>query len=92
MKLHHFDTVLTFGRHIGKTVAQVLEEKPTYPEWCYDEIDDFYVSDAVWEALDLQKNLNDALKNYVDYNEIKDMIAKSKKIHEEKKKTIKIAK
>jgi organic radical activating enzyme len=90
MKLHHFDTVLTLGRHIGKTVAQVLENNPTYPEWCYDQIDDFYVTDAVWEALDLHKNLNDALKsNYIDNNETKDMIAKNKKFHEEKKENYK---
>jgi hypothetical protein len=86
MDLYDFDTVLTFGQHEGETIAEALKNNPTYPEWCYAHIDDFYVTDAVWEALDVHKNLDDALKSGgVDPNEVRKMIANNQKLHEEKR-------
>ena len=86
MKLHHFYTLLSFGQHEGETIAEAFKNNPTYPEWCYGNIDDFYVTDAVWNAMDVHNNLNDALKkNGIDPNEVKGMIAKNKKFHEEKR-------
>ena len=57
MILYDFDTVLSFGQHEGQTIAEALIENPTYPEWCYINIEDFYVTDSVWEALDFIKKL-----------------------------------
>lgn len=86
MKLYSFDTVLKFGQHKGQTVAEALKNNPTYLEWCYAHIDEFYVTDAVWEALDIHKNLANALKSGgIDSNEVKKAIANNQKFHEEKR-------
>ncbi|MCK0179678.1 hypothetical protein MWU50_10275 [Flavobacteriaceae bacterium S0862] len=86
MKLYNFDTVLTFGQHKGETVAEALKNNPTYLEWCYAHIDDFYVTDAVWYAMDIHRNLEAALKSGgVDANEVRKAIANNKKLHEEKR-------
>ena len=86
MKLYSFDTILKFGQHKRESVAEALNNNPTYLEWCYANMDDFYVTDAVWNAMDVHKNLDDALKsNGVDPNEVRKAIAKNQKFHEKKK-------
>ena len=44
-KLHHFDTLLSFGRHKGAKVTQVLNQDPTYLEWAYGTLEDFFITD-----------------------------------------------
>ena len=47
-------------------------------EWAYGEIDDFYITDAVWMALDCHKGLNDVLKSgEINTQDIKDIIAQN---------------
>lgn len=90
MKLYSFDTVLTFGQHKGETVTEALKNNPTYLEWCYAHIDEFYVTDAVWHAMDVHKNLDDALKSGgVDANEVRKAIANNQKLHEKKRNSYK---
>jgi|TARA_B110000977_G_scaffold85771_1_gene114364 hypothetical protein len=86
MNLYDFETILKFGQHKGETVAEILNNNATYMEWAYGEIDDFYITDAVWMALDCHKGLNDVLKSgEINTQDIKDIIAKNKKFHEEKR-------
>jgi hypothetical protein len=86
MKLYTLDSVLTFGQHKGQTIAEVLENNPTYPEWCYANMDDFYVTDEVWNAMDVHRNLEDALKNGgVDANAIRKAKINNEKLHQAKR-------
>ncbi|NKI28448.1 hypothetical protein HCG49_18005 [Arenibacter sp. 6A1] len=90
MELYSFETVLTFGQHKGETISHILKNNPTYIEWCYGNHDDFYITDAVWNALDVHKNLEHALKNGgIDPIEVKKAMGKNKKLHEEKRNTYK---
>ena len=90
MKLYSFDTVLKFGQHKGETVAEALKNNPTYLEWCYGHIEDFYITDAVWEALDVHKNLADALKSGgIDPNQVRKAIGNNQKLHEKKRNSYK---
>lgn len=36
-KVVDFETVLTFGKHAGDTVEEVLVEDPGYIKWCIEE-------------------------------------------------------
>jgi len=86
MTLHDFKTKLDFGQHEGETVEEILENNPTYIDWCYGTITDFYITDSVWEALDCHKGLNDVLKSgEINTQDVRDVISKNKKLHEEKK-------
>lgn len=87
MKLYNFETLIKFGQHKGETVAEVLKNNPTYLEWCYSEIDTFFITDSVWNALDVHRNLSEALKDSVTQevlviNNLKD---KNEKFHQEKR-------
>ena len=76
MKLYDLDSVVTFGKHKGETVAEILENNDTYIYWCYETMDDFYITDAVWEAMDIHSHLDDALKSGgVNPNEVRKAIA-----------------
>ena len=91
MELFDFETVLNFGQHKGETVAEAMQNNPTYIEWCYANIDDFFITDAVWEVLDVHKNLEDALgSNGINPNEVSKAIAQNKKFHEGKRNKYKI--
>lgn len=86
MELYSFETVLTFGQHKGETISHILKNNPTYIEWCYGNHDDFYITDAVWNALDVHKDLEHALKNGgIDPVEVKKGMARNKRYHEEKR-------
>lgn len=86
MKLHHFDTVLTFGQHKGETINEVLDKNPNYMIWCYSEVDHFYVTDAVWEIVENNTGLFTMLiENSSISKEIKEQINKNKKFHEKKR-------
>ena len=74
-KLHHFDTLLSFGRHRGTKVTQVLNQDPTYLEWAYGTLEDFFITDGVWEVLKMHKD-----SKPLTYNQNK---------HEEKKRNYK---
>ena len=75
MKLYDLDTVLTFGRHKGFSVTEVLKQDPTYSEWAYGVLRDFFITDAVWEVLKMHKK-----SKPLAYNQRK---------HEEKKRNYK---
>ena len=90
MKLYDLDSVVTFGKHKGETVAEILENNDTYIYWCYETMDDFYITDAVWEAMDIHSHLDDALKSGgVNPNEVRKAIANNQKLHEEKRNSYK---
>ena len=87
MKLYDLDTVLTFGQYKGEMVLEILKKNSSYiTDYCLKNGDDFYITDAVWEALDCHKGLNDVLKSgEINTQVVKDVIAKNKKFHEDKR-------
>lgn len=54
---------LTFGKHKGKTLKQVIEEEPSYIEWCMNER--IFVLDEEADEL-----LLDAIEEIDDYYEL----------------------
>jgi hypothetical protein len=51
MKNFNLDTQFTFGKHKGKTVAEVLHENPTYLNWCMINLDHFFIADEDLESI-----------------------------------------
>jgi hypothetical protein len=51
MKFYDVDSEFTFGKHEGKTIKEVFEKDPKYIDFCFNNIDEFYVSPAVMREL-----------------------------------------
>jgi len=51
MKFYDVDTEFTFGKYEGKTIREVFERDPKYIDFCFNNIDEFYVSPAVMREL-----------------------------------------
>lgn len=51
MKFYDIDSVFTFGKYEGETLAEVFEKDPKYINYCQENIDDFYISPSVLKEL-----------------------------------------
>jgi len=51
MKFYDVDSEFTFGKYEGKTIKEVFEKDPKYIDFCYNNIDEFYVSPSVLKEL-----------------------------------------
>lgn len=51
MKFYELDSVFTFGKYEGMTIKEVFERDPKYIDFCYNNIDEFYVSPEVMHEL-----------------------------------------
>ena len=51
MKFYDLDSVFTFGKYEGKTIKEVFERDPKYIDFCFNNIDEFYVSPEVIREL-----------------------------------------
>lgn len=51
MKFYTLDTEFTFGKFQGKTVRQVIDNQPSYLDWCSLNLDHFYISNEVIEEI-----------------------------------------
>lgn len=51
MKFYDLDSVFTFGKYEGKTIKEVYEQDPKYIDFCFNNIDEFYVSPEVMREL-----------------------------------------
>jgi hypothetical protein len=51
MKFYDLDSVFTFGKYEGKTIKEVFERDPKYIDFCFNNIDEFYVSPEVMREL-----------------------------------------
>lgn len=50
MKLYNLDSILTFGQYKGETVLDILSKNSTYIPYLLKEMEDFYITDEVYEA------------------------------------------
>jgi hypothetical protein len=51
MKFYDTDSEFTFGKYEGKTIKEVFEKDPKYIDFCFNNIDEFYVSPEVMKEL-----------------------------------------
>lgn len=51
MKFYDADSEFTFGKYEGKTIKEVFEKDPKYIDFCFNNIDEFYVSPSVLKEL-----------------------------------------
>lgn len=51
MRFYFLDTEFTFGKYEGKTVRQILDLQPSYIDWCAINLDHFYLSNQMIEAI-----------------------------------------
>ncbi len=51
MKFYDIDSEFTFGKYEGKTIKEVFEKDPKYIDFCFNNIDEFYVSPDVMKEL-----------------------------------------
>jgi len=52
MKNYTLHTGFSFGKHKGKTIAEVAQSDPSYLNWCMINLDHFYLENEV--LLDLK--------------------------------------
>ncbi len=51
MKFYDIDSEFTFGKYEGETIREVFEKDPKYIDFCFNNIDEFYVSPDVLKEL-----------------------------------------
>lgn len=56
MKFYDVDSVFTFGKHEGLTIAEVYQKDPKYIDFCFENIDEFYVAPDVMKELKIIEN------------------------------------
>ena len=50
--MYDLDTVLDFGKHQGRTVEELLNERPRYLFWLLENVEDFEVDAALQDAIE----------------------------------------
>ncbi|MCR5037194.1 MAG: hypothetical protein K6A73_07730 [Bacteroidales bacterium] len=51
MQFYDVDSIFTFGKYEGETLAEVFEKDPKYIKYCQENIDEFYISPEVLKEL-----------------------------------------
>lgn len=65
--IYKLNTKLTFGKHKGKTVKQILDDAPTYIRWCLENINSFEMSKLDQETALLYAHQVDLERYEEDY-------------------------
>ena len=73
MKFYDIDSVFTFGKYEGMTIAEVYEKDPKYLKYCEENIDEFYVSPSVMRELkSMSRSINDSALLDVNFDKMSD--------------------
>ena len=73
MKFYDIDSVFTFGKYEGMTIAEVYEKDPKYINYCKENIDEFYVSPAVMRELkSMSRSINDSALLDANFDKMSD--------------------
>ena len=73
MKFYDIDSVFTFGKYEGMTIAEVYEQDPKYIKYCEENIDEFYVSPSVMRELkEMGRSMNDNALMGVNFDKMTD--------------------
>lgn len=51
MQFYDVDSIFTFGKYEGETLADVFEKDPKYIKYCQENIDEFYIAPDVLREL-----------------------------------------
>jgi hypothetical protein len=51
MKNYQLHYTVNFGKHQGLTIAEILDNNPSYIKWCLIHLEHFNVSDEIWRLL-----------------------------------------
>lgn len=73
MKFYDTDSIFTFGKYEGMTIAEVYEIDPKYIKYCEENIDEFYVSPRVMRELkSMNRAINDSALLDVNFDKMSD--------------------
>ena len=73
MKFYDIDSVFTFGKYEGMTIAEVYQKDPKYLKYCEENIDEFYVSPSVMRELkSMSRSINDSALLDVNFEKMSD--------------------
>ena len=73
MKFYDIDSVFTFGKYEGMTIAEVYQKDPKYLKYCEENIDEFYVSPSVMRELkSMNRAINDSALLDVNFDKMSD--------------------
>ena len=73
MKFYDIDSVFTFGKYEGMTIAEVYQKDPKYLKYCEENIDEFYVSPSVMRELkSMSRSINDSDLLDVNFDKMSD--------------------
>lgn len=80
MKFYDLDSEFIFGKYEGMTIKEVFEKDPKYIDFCFNNIDEFYVSPEVMKELRsldpkfsgpaIDEFDDDMLESYLDDTEV----------------------
>ena len=73
MKFYDIDSLFTFGKYEGMSLAEVLMKDPGYLKYCKENIDEFYISpSAERELKELSRDMKDQALMNVDFDKMSD--------------------
>ena len=73
MKFYDIDSVFTFGKYEGMTIAEVYQKDPKYLKYCEENIDEYYVSPSVMRELkSMNRSINDSALLDVNFDKMSD--------------------
>ncbi len=73
MKFYDIDSLFTFGKYEGQSLADVYLKDPAYLKYCAENIDEFYISpSAERELKELSRDMNDEALMNVDFDKMSD--------------------
>ncbi len=73
MKFYDIDSLFTFGKYEGLSLAEVYMKDPNYLKYCAENIDEFYISpSAERELKELSREMKDQALMDVDFDKMSD--------------------
>lgn len=68
---YNLNDKLSFGKHKGQTIRQILQSDPNYLLWCVEKLDRFAMSDEAWDyAISMNKQFAAMRPKPTTYNSI----------------------
>jgi hypothetical protein len=51
MKTYYLNTTMSFGKHNGQSIQQIIDQDPQYLNWCIINLDHFMLENELFENL-----------------------------------------
>lgn len=73
MQFYDVESVFSFGKYEGMSLAEVYEKDPKYIKYCEENIDEFYISPSVRRELkSMSRSINDSALLDADFDKMTD--------------------